>query len=144
MYILLAYWNNLHTYISFHGATVTGLIQDLEVHGREYATKFLSSHGTYILMEKKLLLEGKPATPSNISHALHSYNYVPLLERCAELYPNFKIHLSEAQKKKLKPLKNVAKNPSPAGKMPTTKNPQNASRSLAGRPPRSGSRGRKP
>ncbi|XP_067941724.1 uncharacterized protein CXorf65-like [Watersipora subatra] len=119
----------------------TGLIQDLEVHGREYATKFLSSHGTYILMEKQLLLEGEKPTPTTIQQALHSYNYVPLLEHCAQLYPNFKIHLSEAQKKKLKPLRNVDKNPSPAGRMPTTRNTA-GSRSTAGRPPRSNSRGK--
>ena len=79
-------------------------------------------------------LDGEPT----LSQALQSYNYVPLLERCAELYPNFKIHLSEAQKKKLKPLKNVTKSPSPAGKMGTTK----AGQRNAQKPPRSSSRGR--
>ena len=129
---------NRHRYCCY-----TGLIQDLEVHGREYATKYLSSQGTYILMKKQLLLEGQPATAATISHALQSYNYVPLLDKCAELYPNFKIHLSEAQTKKLKPLKHQTKSPSPAGKMGTTKNNTlHANRALAGRPPRSSSRQR--
>jgi len=117
---------------------VVGLIQDLEVHGREYATKFLSSPGTYILMKKEV--EGGPETALTIQ----SYNYIPLLDSCTDLYPNFKVHLSEAQKKKLKPPGKVSKHPSPAGKMPTTKGGSvgQSSRSLGGRAPRSGSRGR--
>lgn len=123
----------------------TGLIQDLEVHGRDYATKHLSSHATYILMQKNLLENG--VTGANLSAQLalqQTYDYRPLLERCAELYPNFKIHLSEAQKKKLKPTKHVDKRPSPAGRMGTMGNSSSTHRSSAqGRPPRSGSRGRK-
>ena len=120
-----------------------GLIQDLEVHGRDYATKHLSSHTTYILMQKQLLDENDEA---NISQALQQYNYIPLLERISEQYPNFKVHLSESQKKKLKPLKNIQKSPSPAGKMGTTKNSSSLAppggKNFSGRPPRSSSRGK--
>ena len=120
-----------------------GLIQDLEVHGRDYATKHLSSHTTYILMQKQLLDENDEA---NISQALQQYNYIPLLERISEQSPNFKVHLSESQKKKLKPLKNIQKSPSPAGKMGTTKNSSSLAppggKNFSGRPPRSSSRGK--
>lgn len=121
------------------------MIQDLEVHGRDYATKHLSAK-TYILMEKQQLDE-HDETATQLSQALQQYNYIPLLERYAELYPNFRVHLSESQKKKLKPLRSVAKSPSPAGKMGTTNNKTGAAAArgntnTSGRPPRSSSRGK--
>lgn len=123
--------------------SISGLIQDLEVHGRDYATKHLCSHGTYILMQKQLLDENEDA---HISQALQQYNYIPLLERISEQYPNFKVHLSESQKKKLKPLKNLQKSPSPAGKMGTSKTNSSLApsggKNFSGRPPRSSSRGK--
>jgi len=118
---------------------LVGLVQDLEVHGRDYANKHLSSHSTYILMEKKP--EDDSDDAASISAAMQ-FNYIPLLEKYAELYPNFRVHLSETQKKKLKPLRNVAKSPSPAGKMGTKSHLTASKAPAAGKPPRSSSRQR--
>lgn len=129
------------TQVSYHYLFL-GLILDLEVHGRDYANKHLSSQNTYILMEKQLLEE---ADDESLPPSITSYNYIPLLEKYNELYPNFRVHLSEQQKKKLKPLKNVMKSPSPAGKMGTKSSQSHSATSaggktVAGRPPRSSSR----
>ncbi|XP_005113169.1 uncharacterized protein CXorf65 homolog [Aplysia californica] len=91
-----------------------GLVKDLDVHKFENATKFLQSHETYILVQKELQNEDGSSPLSSTTQ----YTYIPLLERYAELFPNFRIHVAEipdSQRKKR--VRTGQKSPSPAGKL---------------------------
>ena len=83
--------------------TISGLVKDLDVHKYDYATKFLSSHGTYILVEKQLIPQeenGNTETDSQSTPVPPQYTYVPLLDKYNELFPNYKLHVSQVEKKK--------------------------------------------
>lgn len=90
----------------------TGLVKDLDVHKYENATKFLQSHETYVLVQKQLLLEEQNSAASE-----SQYTYIPLLERYAEHFPNFRIHVAEVPDKRKSRIKTGHKSPSPAGKL---------------------------
>ena len=82
---------------------ISGLVKDLDVHRYDYATKFLSSHGTYILVEKQLVQQedsGNTETDSTSTPIPPQYNYIPLLEKYDELFPNYKLHVSQVERKK--------------------------------------------
>ncbi|CAL1539430.1 unnamed protein product [Lymnaea stagnalis] len=91
-----------------------GLVKELDVHKFESATKFLTSHETYILVQKEMTLEEgeSPLTRST------QYTYVPLLERYTELFPNYKIHVQDIPDARKKSKNRLGtKSPSPAGKL---------------------------
>ncbi|KAK0056100.1 hypothetical protein Bpfe_014501 [Biomphalaria pfeifferi] len=88
-----------------------GLVKDLDVHKFESATKYLTSHETYILVQKELLT-------ADGEFNSNQYSYVPLLERYSELFPNYKIHVQEVEGlRKKSRVKTGTKSPSPAGKL---------------------------
>ncbi|KAI8744662.1 hypothetical protein BgiBS90_033999 [Biomphalaria glabrata] len=90
---------------------VVGLVKDLDVHKFESATKYLTSHETYILVQKELLT-------ADGEFNSNQYTYVPLLERYSELFPNYKIHVQEVEGlRKKSRVKTGTKSPSPAGKL---------------------------
>ena len=89
-----------------------GLVKELDTHRFDYATKHLSSHATYVLVEKQLLAnveedhhDGDSPIPPNIA-------YVPLLDNYSEIFPDFRVHVVKVEKKKKR---NMSKSPSPAG-----------------------------
>ena len=95
---------------------ISGLVKDLDVHKYDYATKFLSSHGTYILVEKQLVPQedsGNAETDSTSTPLPPQYTYVPLLDKYDELFPNYKLHVSHVEKKKHR--SRSSKSQSPAG-----------------------------
>ena len=90
----------------------TGLVKELDVHQHDYASKHLTSHKTYVLIEKQILaadndlvVDGGSPPPPNIT-------YVPLLDNCADVFPDYRLHVKNVEKKKRR---NVSKSPSPAG-----------------------------
>ena len=91
-------------------------MKDLDQHHYEYATKYLSSHGTYVLVEK----QASPAddasyaeTEGSSTPALPVYTYTALLDKAADLFPNFNLRAQHVEKKKQK--RTHSKSPSPAG-----------------------------
>ena len=92
--------------------SIPGMVKELDVHKNEYATKFLISHSTYILVQKEILAD-ESSTDGNSTPTPH-FQYVPLLEKYAELFPSYKLHVQEVEKKK--PRRTTSKSPSPAGR----------------------------
>ncbi|XP_059161136.1 uncharacterized protein CXorf65 homolog [Physella acuta] len=87
-----------------------GLVKELDVHKFENANKYLTSHETYILVQKELMMEDGETTTQ--------YTYVPLLDRYTELFPNFKIHVQDVPDlRKKSRVRTGTKSPSPAGKL---------------------------
>ena len=116
---------------------ISGLVKDLDVHKYDYATKFLSSHGTYILVEKQLIQQDEysNAETDSISTPLPpQYNYIPLLEKYDELFPNYKLHVSQIEKRKHRSKSLKAQSPAgikgtkTKGKVSTTPNFRSPSR----------------
>lgn len=91
-----------------------GLVKELDVHKNEYATNFLSSHTTYILVQKDPIPDEAPvdtrSTPTS-----PQFTYKALLEHSTELFPNFRLHVAEVERKKAKRV--GSKSPSPAGRL---------------------------
>lgn len=121
--------------------TLTGLVKDLDMHQYDYASKFLTSHGTYILLEKQLMSPGSGDLSIDMDAATNDtdgtttpgppqYTYNPLLEKCSELFPGYRLHVAQTEKKK-KQARSTSKSPSPAGLRPskTAKNKQPMNRS---------------
>ena len=100
-----------------------GLVKDLDHHKYDYATKFLNTHNTYILLEKQLVathdldVDMSTDTDGTTTPAPPQYNYVPLLDNCTDHFPNFKLHVAQTEKKKKS--RSQSKSPSPAGMRPT-------------------------
>ncbi|KAK7488341.1 hypothetical protein BaRGS_00020315 [Batillaria attramentaria] len=92
----------------------TGLIKELDVHKNEYATNFLASHSTYILVQKDLQPDDMSADSCS-TPTPPQYTYKPLLEGSTDLFPNFRLHVAEVEKKKTK--RGGSKSPSPAGRL---------------------------
>ena len=95
----------------------TGLIKELDAHKYDYANKHLTSHGTYVLVQKEILRD-REISDTDSTPSPTEYNYKPLLERYEEVFPNFQIRSAEV----LKPLKvktRGGKSPSPAGRYST-------------------------
>lgn len=115
---------------------VTGLVKDLDLHRLDKADKFLTTQGPYILVEKRTIahssslndtLDGDSGAPSSratspmlseLPTSPPKYNFIPLLDDCEDLFPEYK--LRAPKEKKLKKPRHVspvvAKSPSPAGK----------------------------
>nr|KAG5700695.1 hypothetical protein BaRGS_029060 [Batillaria attramentaria] len=91
-----------------------GLIKELDVHKNEYATNFLASHSTYILVQKDLQPDDMSADSCS-TPTPPQYTYKPLLEGSTDLFPNFRLHVAEVEKKKTK--RGGSKSPSPAGRL---------------------------
>ncbi|XP_076463640.1 uncharacterized protein CXorf65-like [Babylonia areolata] len=94
----------------------TGLVKELDVHMNEYATNFLTSHTTYILVQKDLVPDNDSVDNGSISTPIPpQFTYKALLEDSTELFPNFRLHVAEVERKKTKRM--GSKSPSPAGKL---------------------------
>lgn len=97
-------------------ADETGLVKELDTHKQDHANKHLTSHATYVLVQKEELRDesldprGTPLPPQ--------YTYIPLLENYDDLFPNFIIRSAEVQKP-LKSKSRIGKSPSPAGRYST-------------------------
>ncbi|XP_064601585.1 uncharacterized protein CXorf65-like [Liolophura sinensis] len=92
----------------------TGLVKELDTHKFDYATKHLVSHGTYILvMKEPVAVDSTDARAP--SPPEQRFTYTPLLEKFAELFPQYTVHVQEVDKKKTR--KSANKSPSPAGRM---------------------------
>lgn len=91
----------------------TGLVKELDLHKYDNANKYLTSHETYILVQKEMLQDnlsvdsGSPIDSKN-------FQYTPLLEQYENLFPNFKLHVDHIETPKVK--KRGGKSPSPAGR----------------------------
>lgn len=99
-------------------ADETGLVKELDAHKFDHANKHLTSHATYVLVRKELLLDNGYQPPS--TPLPPQYNYIPLLDKYEDLFPNFIIRSAEVQR----PSKSKSisgKSPSPAGRFSTTK-----------------------
>lgn len=93
---------------------LSGLVKELDTHKFDYATKHLVSHGTYILvMKEPVAVDSTDARAP--SPPEQRYTYTPLLEKFAELFPHYTVHVQEVDKKKTR--KSANKSPSPAGRM---------------------------
>ena len=92
---------------------ISGLVKELDLHKYDKADKYLTSHETYILVQKELLHDnlsvdsGSPVDNKN-------YQYTPLLEQYENLFPNFKLHVDHIETPTGK--KRGGKSPSPAGR----------------------------
>ena len=94
----------------------SGLVKELDGHKNEYATNLLTSHTTYILVQKDLIVDDL-SMDSRSTPSPPQFTYKALLEDSTELFPNFRLHVAEVEKKKSKRV--GSKSPSPAGKLPS-------------------------
>lgn len=94
-----------------------GLVQELETHKYESASTYLTSpHRTYILVQKQAL----SPIPDDVTAGdgkVEQYEYIPLLNNCLELFPDYKLQVQANDLHPRKPLKRPirVKAPSPAG-----------------------------
>ncbi|ELT94053.1 hypothetical protein CAPTEDRAFT_227931 [Capitella teleta] len=95
----------------------TGLVKELDMHRYDYANKYLSSHGTYILVEKQLPHgsqdEDAGHDTDGSSPAPPQFNYIPLLDNYGDHFPNFRLHVQMVEKRRKH--RANSKSPSPAG-----------------------------
>lgn len=89
-----------------------GLIQELEAHKYDPASNYLASHRTYILVEKQLLLQQQqqqqqpptsdhgpqqqrsiPDEQTDSASDAGKYAYIPLLNNCLELFPDYRLQV---------------------------------------------------
>lgn len=95
---------------------------ELDTHRYDYATKHLTSHSTYILVEKQMTSSADDPQPTtdadsiatSVQGSLQQINYVPLLDNYLDLFPNYQVHVQHVEKK-VKKVRNFNKSPSPAG-----------------------------
>lgn len=100
-------------------ADETGLVKELDTHKQDHANKHLASHGTYVLVSKEILRDHSHLDLNASSASLTpQYQYIPLLEKYEEIFPNFNIRSEEAQKA-AKTRARGGKSPSPAGRYST-------------------------
>ncbi|XP_013382023.1 uncharacterized protein CXorf65-like [Lingula anatina] len=107
-----------NTPVSLDLSDETGLIKELDAHKHDYATKYLVSHNTYILVEKQMLPpddDNYNGDGDSSSPLPGKYQYIPLLEKHNEIFPNLKLHVAEVQKKRK--MRATSKSPSPAGRV---------------------------
>ena len=98
-------------------------MKELDVHRYDYANKYLTSHATYVLVEKQALPPDPGDDEGSITPTPPQYQYTPLLDNYAEHFPNFRVHVLQAEVKKTRKGRNQSKSPSPAG-VRGTKNKQ--------------------
>lgn len=109
---------------------LTGLVKELDNHRHDYANKYLTSHETYILVQKEL--QSDNASVDSGSTPSQNYQYKPLLEKFEELFPNYRLHVDHIPTKVTK--KRPGKSPSPAGRFAPkskTKNVETISKKTA-------------
>ncbi|XP_069118520.1 uncharacterized protein CXorf65 homolog [Argopecten irradians] len=92
----------------------TGLVKELDMHKHEYANKFLTSHGTYILVQKEMMSDSI-SIDSGSTPLPSQYQYTPLLQELEEHFPNYKLHVENLQPKVTRK-RTGTKSPSPAGR----------------------------
>ena len=107
-----------------------GLVKELDGHQHDYATKHLSSHTTYVLVEKQILPNEDEIPLDNASPPPPNIQYVPLLDNYTELFPDFRLHVVNKELKK-KQRRAMSKSPSPAGMRGIKGNRAKASRSIS-------------
>ena len=107
--------------INYYFMVIAGLVKELDIHKYEYATKFLTTHTTYILVEKQSLApeEQEAGTDSSSNPSTPTppqVQYIPLLDddTCRDQFPNFKLHVRHVEKKRK--TRTMSKSPSPAGR----------------------------
>ena len=94
-----------------------GLVKELDAHRHDYATKYLVSHGTYILVKKLAAVAASVAastTDELESERGSQATYVPLLANYSDHFPNYRVHVHNIEKR-LKLRSQASKSPSPAG-----------------------------
>lgn len=91
----------------------TGLVKELDLHKYDNANKYLTSHETYILVQKEMLHDNLSIDSSSPIDS-KNFQYTPLLEQYENLFPNFKLHVDHIETPKVK--KRGGKSPSPAGR----------------------------
>ncbi|XP_071080552.1 uncharacterized protein CXorf65 homolog [Haliotis cracherodii] len=104
----------------------TGLVKDLDLHKNEYATKFLDSHTTYILVQKEVVQDNELSPGDRSSTPTPTFQYMPLLEEYAKQFPNYHVHVQEVEKKKTR--RTGSKSPSPAGRLRSQRTSKRTSR----------------
>lgn len=93
-----------------------GLIQELEAHKYDSASNYLASHRTYILVQKQALSplpEDVEAGGGQDGKAVQ-YEYIPLLNNCLELFPDYKLQVQPNDlypKKPRRPIRGKATSP---------------------------------
>lgn len=93
-----------------------GLVKELDIHKSDHANKHLESHATYVLVQKETLRD--ESLDTHTTPVPPQYNYIPLLEKYEDIFPNFVIRSAEIQKP-VKPKSRQGKSPSPAGRYST-------------------------
>lgn len=106
-------WTKIHS--SLVHIFLSGLIKELDIHKTEYATNYLASHATYILVQKDVTPEVDSSDSRSTTPTVQQYTYKPLLERSTDLFPNFRLHVAEVEK--IRPKRTGSKSPSPAGRL---------------------------
>lgn len=96
-----------------------GLVQELETHKYDSASNYLASHRTYILVQKQALTpppEDMDAGGGRGGKAIQ-YEYIPLLNNCLELFPDYKLQIQPNNTNQKKPARRQfgGKASSPAG-----------------------------
>jgi len=108
-----------HTNVMLDLCDETGLVKDLSEHHYDYANKFLSSHATYVLVEKQLGFEEGSTyaeTDGSTTPLPPNITYIALLDNAGDHFPNFNLrsqHIEVPNKGKSR--RNRDKSPSPAG-----------------------------
>ena len=69
-----------------------GLVQELDLHRDDCATKYLSVPGTYVLVKKQPISAGQDDGETTES----SYDYVPLLNDWHQLLPGYRVQRTAA------------------------------------------------
>ncbi|KAK7103567.1 uncharacterized protein [Littorina saxatilis] len=93
----------------------TGLVKELDVHKNEYASNYLSTHATYILVQKDPIADDNISIDTRSTPTPPQFTYKALLEGSTDLFPNFRLHVAEVERKKGK--RTGSKSPSPAGRL---------------------------
>lgn len=94
---------------------VAGTVKDLDQHHYDYASKHLASHGVYILVEKQVMVADEEETDDSSSQLTPHYTYRPLLDKCTDLYPNFRVQEHHTPEKRPPRKTQKSQSPSPAG-----------------------------
>ena len=89
-------------------------MKELDAHKHDYATKYLASHGTYILVKKLAAVAACVADEMETDRGQHQTTYEPLLTNYSEYFPNYRVHVHTVEKR-LKARSQHIKSPSPAG-----------------------------
>ncbi|KAJ8308607.1 hypothetical protein KUTeg_013481 [Tegillarca granosa] len=98
----------------------TGLVKELDTHKYDYANKYVESHATYILVQKEPVPDNESIADSGSTPTPTVYQYTPLLEQYADLFPNYQLRVDHIEKKPTRK-RTGGKSPSPAGRFQRTK-----------------------